>query len=119
VAESLTKIKGTHEFKFGGDYRYNKDGDILDSLAGGQLNFTNQATGNSLASLLLGWVNEGQALATYHLHSRLDDYAAYFQDNWKATPKLTINYGLRWDLDSPRYTTNNYQNSFNPTEMRE
>ncbi len=95
LVDSVTKIVGNHQFKAGGEYRYGKDGEIYNVTAGGSLSFTNQATGSSVASLLLGWVNQGSVLQGYPLHSRLDTYGAYVQDDWKVTPKLTLNLGLR------------------------
>ena len=117
LADNFTKIIGAHQIKFGVDYRYGKDGDLYLSQAGGALTFNNQATGNSVASLLLGWVNQGSVLATYPLHSRIDTYAGYIQDDWKVKPNLTLNFGLRYDVDSPRRDIVGHQNGFNPTEI--
>jgi outer membrane receptor protein involved in Fe transport len=102
LADSFTKIVGNHQIKFGAEYRYGKDGDVYDSTAGGTLGFTNQATGSAVASLLLGWVNTGSVLQAYPLHSRLDTYSAYIQDDWNVTPRLTLNLGLRYDVDTAR-----------------
>jgi Carboxypeptidase regulatory-like domain/TonB dependent receptor len=117
VADNVTKISGNHQIKFGVEYRYGKDGDLYDYAAGGSLTFNNQVTGNSVASMLLGWVNQGSVLATERLHSRVDSYAGYVQDDWRLTPRLTLNLGLRYDVDSPRWDVDNRQNSFNPTEI--
>jgi hypothetical protein len=117
VADNVTKIIGSHQIKFGVEYRYGKDGDLYNYSAGGNLTFNNQVTGNSVASLLLGWVNQGSVLATQWLHSRIDSYAGYIQDDWRVTPRFTLNLGLRYDVDSPRRDLENRQNDFNPTEI--
>ena len=117
LVDSVTKIVGNHQIKLGAEYRYGKDGEVYDSTAGGTLSFNNQATGSSVASLLLGWVNQGSVLQAYPLHSRLDTYGAFVQDDWKITPTLTVNLGLRYDVDTPRWEINNRQNSFNATAI--
>jgi outer membrane receptor protein involved in Fe transport len=116
-ADNVTKIKGTHQIKFGVEYKFNEDRDLYQPSAGGYYSFTNQVTGSSVASLLLGWVNQGSVLSTYRLHNRLDSYAGFVQDDWRITPRFTLNLGLRYDVDSPRYDVNNRQNEFNPTEI--
>ncbi len=117
LVDSVTKIVGNHQIKAGAEYRYGKDGEVFDLTAGGSLTFNNQATGSSVASLLLGWVNQGSVLQAYPLHSRLDTYGAYIQDDWKVAANFTLNLGLRYDVDTPRWEINNRQNSFNPTEI--
>ncbi len=42
-------------------------------------------------------------------------YGAYIQDDWKALPRLTVNLGLRYDLDIPRTERHNRMEAFNPT----
>ena len=84
LVDKVTRIVGNHQIKFGAEYRYGKDGEIYDPTAGGSLAFSNLATGSSIASLLLGYVNQGSVLQSYPLHSRLDTYGAYVQDDWKS-----------------------------------
>ena len=57
-------------------------------------------SGNSFASLLLGLPDQANAAATpvQDAEIRYQYYAFYFQDNWRITPKLTLNLGLRYDI---------------------
>ena len=59
-------------------------------------------------------MNTASRLETYELHTRSDFYAVFFQDDWRVTPKLTLNLGIRYDLDQPRWETRNRQNGFDP-----
>jgi TonB dependent receptor len=68
-------------------------------------------------NLLLGNVYTASISDFETIHSIANSYALFIQDDWKVTPRLTMNIGLRWDLDSPRKTDPNKQNSFNPTAI--
>ena len=115
--DNLTVVRAKHTIKMGVEYRYSSNLDKYSPTAGGSFTFNNVATGSALASLELGWVDQASLLATYPLHSRADSYSAFIQDDWRVTPSLTINAGLRWDIDEPRWVEDNRQNSFNETAI--
>lgn len=114
---NVTFTHGQHQVKFGVEYRYSSNIDLYSPTAGGAFAFNDTATGSGLASLLLGWVYSASRLETYELHTRADSYAGFIQDDWRITPKLTLNIGLRYDLDQPRWETHNRQNSFDPAAI--
>ena len=120
--DNLSWQRGNHQLKFGADYRTSADGDLYSPSGGGFFTFTpagastNTAAG-SLANLLFGVVDSASRLETEQLYSLAWSFGAYAQDDWHFNSKLTINYGLRWDVDSPRYLSNNRQNSFSETEI--
>ena len=66
---------------------------------------------------LLGDMSVARYAAPFVPHTFRPGHSFYAQDDWHLNNKLTINYGLRWDVDSPRYLTNNRQNSFNTTAI--
>jgi carboxypeptidase family protein/TonB-dependent receptor-like protein len=119
--DNLSWQHGKHQLKFGLDYRTAIDGDQWLPSAGGYFNFTantnisSNTALSSLAGLLLGEVNNASRTESEYLHSLAWEVGAYVQDSWKVSPKFTVNAGLRWDLYSPRYLSNNHQNSFNET----
>ena len=105
-----TKIVGTHTIKFGGDIRYAFNlRNASDNNRSGVLNFNNGSTagpdgaGSGLASLLFGQVNEFQRFNVYQndAANRQKRFAFFGQDSWRVTQKLTVNYGVRWDLIFP------------------
>ncbi|MBI1764531.1 MAG: TonB-dependent receptor [Acidobacteria bacterium] len=111
-SEALNKTAGNHSLKFGGEMRVLRDNYIQPTSSFGTFNFTpgftqrnalaaDSASGNSFASLLLGYAASASVPinATYafqHLY-----YGAYFQDDWRISKKLTLNLGVRWDYESP------------------
>src|SRR5262249_11898371 len=112
-ADNLTLIRGNHTLKGGFDFRYSLNDDIFRGSAGGRYGFNDTATRSSLAALLLGWTQSASLQETLALRNRPNATGAFFQDDWRVTSKLTLNLGLRWDLDQPRWEEfNNRQNSF-------
>ena len=112
--DNVTWQHGNHQVKYGFAFRYNLNVDHTSVAPGGSFAFTNTVTGSSLASLLLGRVNSATLQDNDSLHSRANSWGAFIQDDWRVTPRLTLNVGLRYDLDTPRWETHNRQNSFDP-----
>ena len=123
--ESLTWSAGTHAFKFGGEYRLGGNDERRDRGSSGNLTFSPlitsnlgaAGTGNALASFLLGEVNAASVQASDLIQTRASYAAAYAQDDWRLTSRLTLNYGLRWEAEFPRYEVNNRMNSFDPLAL--
>jgi len=99
---SLTWVRGKHNMKMGGEflriqYFSRQYGDTR-----GRLTFLGRNTGEPFADLLLGWPNSTRrqldGAGPYHLVS---NYAGYVQDDFKVTPSLTLNLGLRYELMKP------------------
>ena len=124
VIDSFSVIRGTHSLKFGGDFRLMETNGIDIYQANGVFQFNaletglpgNPNTGNAVASFLLGTVDRGLLRDfAYYPRNRYKYFALYAQDDWKATRKLTVNYGLRYDVFFPRYEKNDNLSSFDPT----
>jgi hypothetical protein len=119
---SLTWSRGTHAFKFGAEYRAGANDERRDRGSSGNLTFSPlitsnlgaAGTGNALASFLLGEVNAGNVQASDLIQTRASYSAFYAQDDWRPLRRLTLNYGLRWETEFPRYEVNNRMNSFDP-----
>jgi len=107
---NFTKIKGNHAFKFGGDFRYATNLRVpSDQNRAGEMTFSQNGTSNggvgglSLATFLYGAVTHFDRYASSSLDASEHQYRffAYGQDTWRLTPKLTLSYGLRWELYTP------------------
>ncbi|MDX2266731.1 MAG: TonB-dependent receptor [Bryobacter sp.] len=110
--DNLIIIKGNHNIKTGFEFRYSGNIDDFNGTTGGLFGFNNRATNDALAELLLGWTTTAQLVDTDILHARTDYYGAYIQDDWKVTSRLTLNLGVRWEMDTPRWEKNNRQSGF-------
>ena len=115
IVESASWLRGKHQVKFGGEWRSSEMPDLWGDSRAGQLGFNDVATGRGfgVAALLLGWTNTA-TVNTGFTSARMNYFAAYVQDDWKVTPRLTLNLGLRWDMDTPRSEKNNVQTGFDP-----
>jgi hypothetical protein len=110
-----THVRGNHQIKFGADIRYAMNLRVpSDNNRTGEYNFSPEATslggvnGLDLATFLLGdvtafarYVNNPNIASANNAAERQRRWFFYGQDTWRATPKLTINYGLRWELYFP------------------
>lgn len=116
---SLTKITGSHTFKLGADLRVNAVDQDRGTDPSGTYSFNRTFTqgpnanrggatfGDGFASLLLGTPASGQLGTAVKAISKNPYYAFYLQDDWKITSKLTLNLGLRYDLELPRFESGN------------
>ena len=106
LTDQITKILGNHSLKIGYDHRLIRGNNLQTSAPSGTFNFDSNltgnpalqaGTGNGFASLLLGDV--ATASVTTHVGEAEQSYSAstYVQDDWKASRRLTLNIGLRWD----------------------
>lgn len=130
---TVSWIKSKHNYKMGVRIaRYGHDNTPRsgsdDSLpcreCPGRFNFSNLGTGlpnaanrgasgNAWASLLLGFTDQGLALRETDKKFRTQYYALFFQDDYKLTPRFTLNYGLRWEMQKPYYEVAGQVSPFN------
>jgi hypothetical protein len=117
AGDDITWTHGRHLFQFGGEIRWlQSDQYDLGGATGGRYTFSAAQTNNGsaggapLATLILGTIstftNTPVEVPGYY---RWRFYAGYFQDDWKILPNLTINAGLRYELETPRMEKFNNQ----------
>lgn len=125
IDENLTKVYGRHEFQFGGRFRYERLDTLVDQTeAAGNHNFSTNATGlfdpttgsaygaapftgHNAANFHLGLANYNARFNRGWFRMRAGERALYFQDNWKVTPRLTLNLGVRYEYNVPPFEANN------------
>ena len=125
LTPNLSWVKGKHTFKFGADWR-NMQNTYYQTFDGGNFTFSNVitsqnalnpgASGNGLASMLLGYGTSGGENAFARPYESLRYQGYYAQDTWQVTPKLTLTYGVRWEIPGVWIERYNRIASFNPTE---
>jgi Carboxypeptidase regulatory-like domain/TonB dependent receptor len=114
--DDVTWIHGKHSVRLGYNYTryYYNDRALSDA---GSFSFTPRSTdlpgnlnstGHAFASFLLGAANSaGHGIVGYSSGFRQPYHAMYAMDDWKVTPKLTVNVGLRWEVIPPFYEVTN------------
>jgi len=97
INDDLTLVRGNHQLGVGGNLAYWRFNFLSHARSGGNWQFTGSATGLPLADFLLGRVGRLEHGGPAILPSEQWYLGLYAQDTWRATPRLTINGGLRWE----------------------
>ncbi|QNI36677.1 TonB-dependent receptor [Edaphobacter albus] len=122
IFDMVSRVQGKHALKAGADLRWEHLDAVQPPNPTGNFNFstlfTNQSgitnSGNALASFLLGQVNTFSIdLQNSTIRPRAHIAELFFQDDWKATSRLTVNAGIRWTLNFPSTEVHNQGAVFN------
>jgi Carboxypeptidase regulatory-like domain/TonB dependent receptor len=126
LTATLDKVYKSHELKFGFDGRIHQINYIQTNAANGIFSFDENGSsscpndlegcgGDDLASFLMGNMSGNSYYEIQYRPATTNyQYGIFAQDNWKATPKLTLNLGLRFDVTLPRTDRYNRQDYFDP-----
>jgi len=122
-ADSLTWVRGRHQLKFGVDQRWLRLNWVNRLNPSGRFDFSSSltndpqrpaGTGFGLATFLLGEVSGGQLGIRPFFSFHNWSHGSYVQDDFKLTPRLTLNLGLRFDLASGPVERHNKHSNFDP-----
>ncbi len=115
IRDDVSWSTGKHSIKYGGSWAlYKKIQDVFASTQG-SFGFNGFYTGNDFADFLLGYAQSYSEDAVHdNGHWNNVSWAAYVQDNWRTTSRLTLNLGLRWDGAPHTYEANNRFSNFYP-----
>jgi hypothetical protein len=117
IIDNFTKIVGTHTLQFGADLHYDQINERNYDDANGAYTFNGQETGIDFADYLIGAPQSFTQASQQLLDSRDKYFGVYAQDSWRARPTLTINYGLRYEIMTPWYDTQNKLETVIPGEQ--
>ena len=115
---SMTWVHGRHQLKFGGGYQYDQINVTQGIATNGFFVFSTFPISNSFASFLFGqpvFFLQGGGDFTRGLRGHA--FNLYMQDTWRVTSRLTINYGLRYEVPSPYTEVHNRQNLWIPGQQ--
>jgi hypothetical protein len=122
VLDSLSWFQGRHALKVGFEFRGGGNSEVRDRGSSGSFSFSPlytsnlgaAHTGSALATFLLGAVNSASVQVSDRITTRASYVAVYAQDDWRLSDRLTVNLGLRYDLELPRREIDNRMNAFDP-----
>jgi outer membrane receptor protein involved in Fe transport len=112
---TLSWLKGRHQFKFGLDLMTPMNNEYVDiPSTRGNVGFTGQYTLNAIADFMLGWARQAELSNVHIVNQRRSSYGFFVQDDWRPSDKLTLNLGLRYDYMTPSYEADNRMANFDP-----
>ncbi|MBX9603100.1 MAG: TonB-dependent receptor [Bryobacteraceae bacterium] len=116
LSDTMSVVRGRHTMTFGGDIRHNRNPQVTTNQTNGRLTFQARYTGHAFADYLLGAYTQGLVRSLYRAGDfRQTAYAAFFQDDFKVTSKLTFNLGLRYEYTQPLRELGGGEGVFDPT----
>jgi hypothetical protein len=110
LSDSISYLHGNHSIKFGGEFLFNQSTNLVTNNTKGPMKFAN------LQDFFSGTLFTAR-LATGNFVRNFSDqgYAAFVQDDWRVTHKLTVNVGLRYEINTVLKEKNNLIGNFSPT----
>jgi len=126
---SMIWTHGTHQIQYGLQYNYVVYRPIAESYSNGGFTFDGGGTdqpnfigsgpeqepGYGWADFLLGWVDSAQLQTPFSIRTHTTQWGIYGMDQWRPTHKLTLNYGIRWELFTPAREDPTQWSNFCPT----
>jgi outer membrane receptor protein involved in Fe transport len=112
--ESVSWTRGSHLMKFGGEYRWSKSDRVTANGIDPQFTFNGQFTGNAFSDFLIGRPLRFTQGSVRINQIRAQTFSLYLQDDWKVHPKLSLNFGLRYEPQFPFYSAVDELTIFRP-----
>jgi hypothetical protein len=100
--DDVSLVRGSHQFSFGVSAMHGRDNNFSNFSSVTQSSFNGSNTGLGLADFMLGNVSSMTLARSNPHHVNGTTIAVYGTDTWKVTPRLSLNYGVRWDPFIPQ-----------------
>ncbi len=114
-SDKVTKLVGRHSLKMGADFRHYTIDNYQPNNVVGNFKFLGGQTGNGFADFLFGALSQSTVqVQNTMVSTRAWAYSFFAQDDFKVTPKLTLNLGLRYQYDQSFHEIHNGLAFFNP-----
>ena len=120
LRDVVSMTKGKHNLSLGGEFALDKTMFEANLNNYGDVTFATSAptsTGNAIADFIAGQTSAFEQDTTYTTHLSTWHYAVFAQDNYRITPRFTVNLGLRWDIDTPPVDSHDRTSSFVPGQQ--
>ena len=117
-SDSISYLHGNHSFKFGGEVLINQSTNEVTNNTKGPLNFANTTGGPpALQNFFSGTIKSANiTVGNFLRHMQAEGYAAFLQDDWRVTPRLTLNLGVRYEINTVLKERDNLLGNFDPTK---
>jgi hypothetical protein len=97
LRDMISWTKGKHAFGFGFDLEMDQSNIRNTDLENGNFSFTNDVTGLAMAGFVLGYQHQFSQTSGDYSDSRENPIGLFADDKWKISPRLTLDYGVRWE----------------------
>ncbi|MGB8064482.1 MAG: TonB-dependent receptor [Candidatus Sulfotelmatobacter sp.] len=126
INDTLSVVHGKHLLKFGPQFRFDQFNLLQIGQPRGNLSFSGQftsdsgslgdGTGDGVADMLVGLPITSAISSEVYFGNRQHTFGAFVEDTYRATPKLTLDLGLRWDYATPVYESQHRQSNWDYTK---
>jgi hypothetical protein len=104
-SDTVTYVRGRNNFKFGGGISAYQNNTVYDFIVNGEFDFDGATSGNEFADFLLGAPTQYFQAPAAPSNIRSKSFYGFVQDEWRITKRLSLNLGLRYEYNSPKYDT--------------
>ena len=118
LSDHISIVRNKHALKMGGEFHRSAMTRRAANYPGGQVNFSANESGYGFASFVLGYPDTAETPEGYPLTIPIQNlWAGYILDDWKITPKLTVNLGVRYDHIGIPYDRGGYWRTLSLTQL--